>query len=122
MMNGMLASVTERTREIGIQLAIRAQTGNILSQLLIEAILPSGSSDMLGVLLGLGTSVVLNKLADWSRRVVPGSLVGSFGSAALVRVASGNYPARRVSQINPILAPRAIRDRTLGPIPFVKRG
>jgi putative ABC transport system permease protein len=105
-MNIMLVSVTERTREIGIRMAIGARNGNILSQFLIEAILLSGAGGIMGIALGVGGSMVLSKFAGWSMLVTASSIVGSFGFAAAVGVFFGYYPARRASQLDPIVALR----------------
>jgi putative ABC transport system permease protein len=105
-MNIMLVSVTERTREIGIRLAIGARTANILSQFLIEAVLLSLVGGLLGVAIGIGTSVGLAQFANWNTLVTPESVFMSFGFAALVGVFFGFYPARKASQLDPIEALR----------------
>jgi putative ABC transport system permease protein len=105
-MNIMLVSVTERTREIGIRLAIGARTANILSQFLIEAVLLSAVGGLLGVAIGIGTSVGLAQFASWNTLVTPESVLMSFGFAALVGVFFGFYPARKASQLDPIEALR----------------
>ena len=105
-MNIMLVSVTERTREIGIRMAIGARTGNILSQFLIEAVLLSVAGGIIGILLGIGGSIGLSTLAGWSTIVSPQSIAVSFGFAALVGIFFGYYPARKASQLDPIQALR----------------
>ncbi len=105
-MNIMLVSVTERTREIGIRMAIGARAGNILSQFLIEAILLSVAGGIIGILVGISGSFGLSKLAGWSTVISPQSIILSFGFAALVGIFFGYYPARKASQLDPIQALR----------------
>ena len=105
-MNIMLVSVTERTREIGIRMAVGARSNNILSQFLVEAVLLSVVGGMIGILMGMGGSVGLSKLAGWSTVVTIPSIALSFGFAALVGVFFGYYPARKASQLDPIVALR----------------
>ncbi len=105
-MNIMLVSVTERTREIGIRLAVGARGANILSQFLIEAVLMSAVGGLLGILIGIGSSVGLAKFAGWSTLVTPEAVILSFGFAAIIGVFFGFYPARKASQLDPIEALR----------------
>jgi putative ABC transport system permease protein len=105
-MNIMLVSVTERTREIGIRLAIGARKSNILSQFLIEAIVLSALGGVLGILVGFGSSTGLATFAGWSTVVTLPSVVLSFGFAALIGIFFGYYPARKASQLDPIEALR----------------
>jgi putative ABC transport system permease protein len=105
-MNIMLVSVTERTREIGIRLAVGARAANILSQFLIEAVLLSAVGGLLGVIIGIGSSLGLAQFAGWSTLVTPEAVALSFGFAALVGVFFGFYPARKASQLDPIEALR----------------
>jgi putative ABC transport system permease protein len=106
-MNIMLVSVTERTREIGIRMAIGARTGNILSQFLIEATLLSAAGGLVGIGLGVGGSYALGKLASWTMLVTPFPVAASFGFAALIGIFFGFYPAQKASQLNPIEALRS---------------
>lgn len=106
-MNIMLVSVTERTREIGIRMAIGARTGNILSQFLIEATLLSMAGGLVGIGIGVGGSYALGKLASWTMLVTPFPVVASFGFAALIGIFFGFYPAQKASQLNPIDALRS---------------
>src|SRR5207248_5647144 len=91
-MNIMLVSVTERTREIGIRLAVGARGANILSQFLIEAVLLSAVGGLLGVLIGVGSSVGLARFAGWSTLVTPEAVLLFFGFAAIIGVFFGFYP------------------------------
>ncbi|HVC34150.1 MAG TPA: ABC transporter permease [Chloroflexota bacterium] len=105
-MNIMLVSVTERTREIGIRMAVGARKNNILSQFLVEAVLLSVVGGIIGILLGTGGSVGLSKLAGWDAVITVQAVVLSFGFAALVGVFFGYYPATKASQLDPIDALR----------------
>jgi putative ABC transport system permease protein len=105
-MNIMLVSVTERTREIGIRLAIGARQRDVLMQFLVEAVALACIGGLIGVALGLGASLLTSKLAGWNVIIAPSSIVISFTFAALIGILFGFYPARRASQLNPIEALR----------------
>jgi putative ABC transport system permease protein len=105
-MNIMLVSVTERTREIGVRLAVGAKARHILLQFLLEAVILSVVGGGLGVLLGFAASRVISKLAGWPTIVGLPSVGLAFGFAALVGVFFGFYPARRASRLDPIEALR----------------
>ena len=105
-MNIMLVSVTERTREIGIRLAIGARKSNILSQFLIEAIVLSAAGGILGILVGFGSATGLATFAGWTTLVTAPSVILSFGFAAMIGIFFGYYPARKASQLDPIEALR----------------
>jgi len=105
-MNIMLVSVTERTREIGIRMAIGARERDILMQFLVEAVALACIGGIIGILLGLAAAGATSSLAGWSAIVAPSSIVLSFGFAALIGVLFGFYPARRASLLNPIDALR----------------
>ena len=105
-MNIMLVSVTERTREIGIRMAVGARKSNILSQFLVEAVILSVAGGILGIIIGIGGSMALSALAGWSTVVTFEAIVLSFGFAALVGVFFGFYPARTASRLDPIEALR----------------
>ncbi len=105
-MNIMLVSVTERTREIGIRMAVGARTSNILSQFLIEALLLSAVGGILGIILGSGAGALLSRLAGWATLVTPEAILISFSFSAAVGIFFGYYPARKASQLDPIEALR----------------
>jgi len=105
-MNIMLVSVTERTREIGVRLAVGAKARHILLQFLLEAIILSVVGGGLGVALGMGVSRLLSRLAGWPTIVGAGSVGLAFGFAALVGIFFGFYPARKASRLDPIEALR----------------
>jgi len=105
-MNIMLVSVTERTREIGIRMAIGATTRAILSQFLIEALLLCFIGGIIGVLLGWGTAEVLSIAAGLQMKVAPWLIVVSMGFSIMIGLFFGYYPARKAANANPIDALR----------------
>ena len=105
-MNIMLVSVTERTREIGIRMAIGARRLHILMQFLVEALLLSIVGGLAGALLGMAVSKVLSIAARWPTLISPLSVAGGFLFAAAVGVFFGWYPARKASLLDPIDALR----------------
>lgn len=105
--NIMLVTVTERTREIGLRLAVGARPRQILGQFLAEALTLSIAGGILGVLLGVGASILISRIGGWATSVHPAAVAVGLGSAALVGVLSGLYPARRASRLEPIQALRA---------------
>ena len=105
-MNIMLVSVTERTREIGIRLAIGAKAHHVLAQFLLEAVILSAVGGAIGVALGIGASKVLSKLQGWPVSIGTTPVVVAFCFSALVGVFFGFYPARKASRLDPIEALR----------------
>jgi putative ABC transport system permease protein len=105
-MNIMLVSVTERTREIGIRTAIGARRQDILTQFLVEALALSAAGGVIGIMIGAAGSIGVSRVAGWSTVLSPMSVVVAFGFAAAVGVFFGYYPARKASQLDPIQALR----------------
>jgi len=105
-MNIMLVTVTERTREIGIRKAIAAKRQDIRNQFLIEAVTMSLVGGMLGIGLGLATASVGGSQTGWNMIVTPQSVLLSFGFSAIVGVLFGVYSATKAAQLHPIDALR----------------
>ncbi len=105
-MNIMLVSVTERTREIGIRKSIGAKFANILFQFLTEAITLSLAGGIVGVILGYIASSFVSKSNGWILVISPSAVALSFGAAAFVGIFFGWYPARKAARLNPIEALR----------------
>jgi putative ABC transport system permease protein len=105
-MNIMLVSVTERTREIGIRMAVGAHGRDILLQFLIEATSLSTMGGIVGIALGIGASKLLSIFAQWPTLVSPLSVVLSFMFSACVGIFFGFYPARKAAALDPIEALR----------------
>jgi putative ABC transport system permease protein len=105
-MNIMLVSVTERTREIGLRMAIGARGRDILAQFLVEAVTLSAVGGVIGVGIGILTSVVIANFAEWSTDVSLRSVGMAFVFAGTVGVFFGFYPARKASRLDPIEALR----------------
>ena len=105
-MNIMLVSVTERTREIGLRLSVGARDVDVLLQFLVEAIVLSLAGGAIGVALGYGASWGVRTLLQWSTEVTPSAVALSFGCAAVIGVFFGFYPARKAASLDPIEALR----------------
>jgi len=105
-MNIMLVSVTERTREIGIRMAIGAKGRHVLIQFLFEAITISVVGGLIGVVIGVGCSKLVAVKAGWPIVVSPESIALAFGVAGFVGIFFGFYPARKASRLDPIDALR----------------
>ncbi len=105
-MNIMLVSVTERTREIGIRMAIGAKGRDVLTQFLIEALTLSIAGGAIGITLGIAASRVLAWKAGWPILLSPGAIALAFGFSAAIGVFFGFYPARKASRLDPIEALR----------------
>ena len=105
-MNIMLVSVTERTREIGLRMAVGARGRDILVQFLVEAVTLSLIGGVIGIALGLGGSYAIAYLAEWRTLLNVQAVLLAFGFSAAVGVFFGFYPARKAAQLNPIEALR----------------
>ena len=105
-MNIMLVSVTERTREIGIRMAIGARQQDILTQFLLEAIMISITGSLIGLLLGIGGALLVNYITDMAIIISGGAVLIAFGVAAGVGVFFGFYPAKKAAALDPIEALR----------------
>ena len=105
-MNIMLVSVTERTREIGIRMAIGARASDIRTQFLMEALLLSISGGIIGIVLGTSASKIITGFFGWATVVSTGSVVLAFGFSVFVGIFFGFYPAWKASLLNPIEALR----------------
>jgi putative ABC transport system permease protein len=105
-MNIMLVSVTERTREIGVRMAVGAKGHHVLLQFLVEAIAMSLLGGLLGTAVGFAVSSALTRFAHWPTSISLASIAMAFGFAAAVGVFFGFYPARKAAGLNPIEALR----------------
>ncbi len=105
-MNIMLVSVTERTREIGLRMAVGARSADILRQFLVEAITLSMTGGLIGILLGALSSWMIVTLAGWQIHMSPESILLSVGFSAAIGIFFGYYPARKASNLLPIQALR----------------
>jgi putative ABC transport system permease protein len=105
-MNIMLVSVTERTREIGIRMAVGATSFDVQFQLLIEAVVLSLLGGITGILLGVGASLFISQVVGWATLIEPQSIILSFVVSTLIGVFFGWYPARKAANLNPIDALR----------------
>ncbi len=105
-MNILLVSVTERTREIGLRMAIGARRLHVLLQFLTEATFLSATGGIAGIVCGVGVSTAVSALAHWPTLLSPAAMAGGFGFAAAVGVFFGFYPARKASRLDPIQALR----------------
>jgi ABC-type antimicrobial peptide transport system permease subunit len=101
-MNIMLVSVTERTKEIGLRLAVGARRRDVMVQFLVEAIVISLIGGVIGVATGFVTARTLTAILDWPTQIAPMTLLAAFSIAALIGVVFGFYPARRASRLDPI--------------------
>lgn len=106
-MNIMLVSVTERTREIGLRMAIGARRFDILFQFLCEAVILCLLGGIVGTLLGVGSATSIAKFANWPVLVTPSLILVALGAAALTGIGFGMLPARRAARLNPIDALRS---------------
>jgi putative ABC transport system permease protein len=105
-MNIMLVSVTERTREIGLRMAVGARSRDILGQFLIEAVTLCAAGGAIGIALGIGGTAAVAAAGAWKLSLDPLVVLAALASSALVGVFFGFYPARKASKLNPIDALR----------------
>jgi putative ABC transport system permease protein len=105
-MNVMLVSVTERTREIGIRLAIGARERDVLTQFLVEAVMMSAFGGLIGILVGLGASAAGTHFLKLAFVPSPGIVLLAFLFSAAIGIAFGYFPARRAARLDPIEALR----------------
>jgi len=105
-MNIMLVSVTERTREIGVRMAVGATERDVQAQFLIEALVLSSLGGLIGIAAGVATSAIISRLAGWVTFVSPVSVVVAVIFSALVGITFGYYPARKAARLDPIEALR----------------
>ena len=105
-MNIMLVSVTERTREIGVRKALGATQWNILFQFLVEALALCLAGGILGILLGVWVTNLLAKSNGWNTLISPQSILMAFGFSAAIGLIFGIWPARRAAKLDPIVALR----------------
>jgi len=105
-LNIMLASITERTREIGIRRALGATGADITWQFLVETMTLTSLGGLLGIALGLAGTSLLQRVTDWEAVVTPEAIALSFGVSMLTGVLFGMYPARKAALMEPIAALR----------------
>ena len=105
-MNIMYVSVTERTREIGLRMAVGAREMDILSQFLIEAVLISVVGGMIGIVLGVGSSYIIKGILRWPVIITGFSILLSFAVCTVTGVFFGWYPAKKAADLDPIDAIR----------------
>jgi putative ABC transport system permease protein len=105
-MNIMLVSVTERTREIGLRMAVGAKSRHILTQFLLEAVVLSSIGGIVGVILGVVGAKLVSALAEWPTIVLPEAIVLAITFSAAVGIFFGFYPARKAARLDPIQALR----------------
>lgn len=105
-MNIMLVSVSERTREIGVRKAVGARSGDILWQFLFEAIVLAFSGGLLGIVLGIGAALLISLLLGWATSISPESVLLACGVCLGIGITFGVYPARRAASLDPAVALR----------------
>ena len=105
-MNIMLVSVTERTREIGIRIAIGATEGDVLRQFLSESVVLSLAGGIVGILFGVASSITITKLLGWNILVSPSAMGAAVVFSMAVGIFFGFYPARKAAVMDPIEALR----------------
>jgi ABC-type antimicrobial peptide transport system permease subunit len=105
-MNIMLLSVTERTREIGIRRAVGARAHEVLLQFILESVTLSVAGGLFGILIGVVTAIAISKSAQWSTSVPAQAILLSFGVSAAIGIFFGYYPAREASRVAPLTSLR----------------
>jgi putative ABC transport system permease protein len=105
-MNIMLVSVTERTREIGIRMAVGARSAHVRNQFLVESVVLGLAGGLAGIFLGVGISLLLSKVFNWPGLISPWAIVLSAGFSMAIGVFFGYYPARKAANLDPIEALR----------------
>ncbi len=105
-MNILLVSVTERTREIGIRMAIGARRVHVLLQFLAEAVLLSAAGGVAGILTGIAVSQIISAVTQWPTLISSMAIAGGFLFSAAVGIFFGYYPARKAAHLDPIEALR----------------
>jgi ABC-type antimicrobial peptide transport system permease subunit len=105
-MNIMLVSVTERTREIGLRMAVGAEPGDILRQFLAEAVVLCLIGGAMGILIGRGSSLLVRLVLNWPTAISVGAIVAAVLVSATVGIVFGYYPAWKASRLDPIEALR----------------
>ena len=106
-MNIMLVSVTERTREIGLRMAVGGRKSDIMRQFLVEAVTLCLIGGLLGTILGVGSAAIVANAAQWPVLISPGIIVLAMTAAAATGIVFGYFPARRAAGLNPIDALRS---------------
>ena len=105
-MNIMLVSVTERTREIGLRLAVGARGRDVLRQFLVEAVMLSLIGGMIGIAIGTFGAKMIADTFQWPTRVSSNAIAVAFGFSAIIGIFFGYYPARQAARLDPIEALR----------------
>jgi putative ABC transport system permease protein len=105
-MNTLLVSVTERTREIGIRLAVGAKARHVLLQFLVESTVLSMLGGLVGVAMGIGAATLIGRFAGWPILISPAAVLAAFVFSGAVGLVFGVYPARRAARLDPIAALR----------------
>jgi putative ABC transport system permease protein len=103
-MNIMLVSVAERTREIGIRMAVGAREGNIMLEFLVEAVLLSLLGGLMGTILAGAVVVVVERMTEWPMRLEPQALLVALLTSSAIGIGFGFFPARRAARLDPIQA------------------
>jgi len=106
-MNIMLVSVTERTHEIGVRKSLGARHGDIMMQVLIEAVVLACMGGAMGVALGAVATMLLGRIFELTLHITAGYVILAIGVSTVVGVASGWYPASRAAKLDPVAALRA---------------